>query len=120
MVAALTIFLWLCCQCLAVRLDCQTLWGQQHETLLAYLQYKQGCCLCVALVEEQRQQAADVQVKALADEADERLRQDALANKQCCLEANKRRLQPTGCAGQQTMLPQGSCMRCGVHRIGAC
>jgi hypothetical protein len=53
MVAAQTISLWLCRRRLYVRLACQTLRRQQCKAALARLQYKQDCCLCAALVEEQ-------------------------------------------------------------------
>ncbi len=82
MVAAQTIFLWLCRRRLHVRLARRTLRRQQRKAALAHLQYEQDCCSRAALAEEQRQQAAAVQAKALADKADERRWQDALAAEQ--------------------------------------
>jgi hypothetical protein len=64
MVAAQTIFLWLCRRRLHVRLAHQTLQGQQHEAALARLRYEQDCCLRMALAEEQQRQAAAVRAKA--------------------------------------------------------
>jgi hypothetical protein len=93
MAAAQTIFLWLRRCHLHVRLASQTSQQQQREAALARLQYKQDCCSRAVLAEEQHLQAAAVRAKALADEADERHRQDALAKEQCRHEANKRRLQ---------------------------
>jgi hypothetical protein len=80
MVAAQTIFLWLCRRRLHIRLAHQTSQRQQHKAALTRLQYKQDCCS--ALVEEQQRQAAAAQAMALADEADKRRRQDALATEQ--------------------------------------
>jgi hypothetical protein len=66
MAAAQTIFLWLCRRCLHVRLARQTLRRQQCEAALACLQYKQDCCSCAALAEEQQRQATAARAKALA------------------------------------------------------
>ncbi len=82
MVAAQTIFLWLCRCHLCVWLARQTLRQQQCEAALARLRYKQDCCSRAALAEEQRRQAAAAQAKALADEADKWRWQDALAAEQ--------------------------------------
>jgi hypothetical protein len=49
---------------------------------LAHLQHEQECCACALQAEEQRKQAAATRAKAIADEADERHRQDALAVEQ--------------------------------------
>ncbi len=94
MVADRTIFLWLCCCHLHIRLVRQTLQQQQLEAALAHLQYEQDCCLRAALVEKQHRQAAAARAKALADKATEQhcheaaAREKALANK-----ANKQRRQ---------------------------
>jgi hypothetical protein len=82
--AARTIFLWLRRRRLHIRLARQTLRQQQRKASLARLQYEQDCCSHVALTEEQRQQAAAVQAKALANEADKQHHQDALAALFCC------------------------------------
>jgi hypothetical protein len=82
MAAARTIFLWLRRRRLHIRLARQTLQQQQREAALPRLRYEQDCCSRAALAEEQRQQAAAARAKALADEADERRRQDALAAEQ--------------------------------------
>jgi hypothetical protein len=74
MAAAQTIFLWLRRHQLHVRLTRQTSRRQQREAALAHLQYKQDCCLCTALAEEQQRQAAAAQAMALADEADDQHR----------------------------------------------
>jgi hypothetical protein len=89
MAAAQTIFLW-CRRCrLHIWLAQQTLRQQQRKAALAHLQYKQDCCLHVALTEEQHQQAAASRVKALANKTDKQCRQDALAAKQHCQELAK-------------------------------
>ncbi len=93
MAAACIIFLWLCRRGLHVRLARQTSRQQQCKAALARLRYKQDCCSRAALVEEQCRLSAAAQEKTLADKADERHRQDALAKEQCCHEANKQRLQ---------------------------
>jgi hypothetical protein len=90
MATAQTIFLWLCRRCLYVRLARQTLRRQQRKAALAHLRYKQDCCLRAALAEEQRRQAAAARAKALANEADKRHRQDALAAEQRCRESAER------------------------------
>ncbi len=90
MAAAQIIFLWLCRQHLHAWLAHQTLRQQQHEVALACLQHKQECCARALQAEEQRKQAAATQAKALADEADERRRQDALAAEQCHQEWDER------------------------------
>ncbi len=90
MVAAQTTFLWLCCRRLHVGLARQTSRRQQHKAALALLQYKQDCCSRAVLAEEQCRQAAAVRAKALANEADERRRQDALAVEQRCRESAER------------------------------
>jgi hypothetical protein len=54
MAAARTIFLWPRRRRLHVRLARQTLRQQQWEAALARLRYEQDCCLCAALMEEQR------------------------------------------------------------------
>jgi hypothetical protein len=79
MAAAQTIFLWHCRCRLHIRLAHQTMRQQQRKATLARLQYKQDCCLRATLAEEQRRQAAAARVKALADKADERRWQGALA-----------------------------------------
>jgi hypothetical protein len=91
--AAHTIFLWLCRRRLHVQLARQTLRRQQREAALARLRYEQDCCSHAALAEEQCRQAAAAREKALANEADERRWQDALAKEQCHYEANDQRLQ---------------------------
>jgi hypothetical protein len=83
MAAAQTIFLWLRRRRLHVQLARQTLQQQQRKAALARLQYKQDRCSCAVLAEEQRRQAAAAQEKALADKADRRRRQDALAKERC-------------------------------------
>jgi hypothetical protein len=82
MTAAQTIFLWLCRRRLHVWLARQTSRRQQREAALARLGYKQDCCSRAALTEEQCWQAAAAQAKALANKADRRHRQDALAVEQ--------------------------------------
>jgi hypothetical protein len=84
MAAAQTIFLWRRRRRLHIRLAHQTLRQQQRKATLAHLGYEQNCCLHAALAEEQRQQAAAVQVKALADKADEWCRPDTLAAEHRC------------------------------------
>jgi hypothetical protein len=86
MVAAQTIFLWHCRCRLHIQLAHQTLRQQQREAALTRLQYKQDCCSCAALTEEQRPQAAAAQAKALANKAEEWRQQDALAAEQYCRE----------------------------------
>jgi hypothetical protein len=128
MAAARTIFLWLRRCRLHVRLARQTSWRQQRKATLARLQYKQDCCSCAALAEEQRQQAAAAREKTLADKADERRRQDALAKEQCHHEANKRRLQdalaneqrPHEAAAHSGIGGTGTCRRVMLQRYGGC
>jgi hypothetical protein len=90
MAAARTIFLWLCRRRLHARLACQTLRRQQCEAALARLQHEQECCARVLQAEEQCKQAAAARAKAVANKADERRRQDALAVEQCRRELDKR------------------------------
>ncbi len=90
MVATQTIFLWCRRRRLHIRIARQTLRQQQSKAALACLGYKHDCCLHAALAEEQRWQAATAQVKALADKADERHRQDVLAMEQHYRELAKR------------------------------
>jgi hypothetical protein len=72
MAAARTIFLWLCCHRLHARLAQLTSRQQQCEAALACLQYEQECCAHGVLAEEQRQQGATAQAKALANKANKR------------------------------------------------
>jgi hypothetical protein len=51
--AARTIFLWLRCRRLHIRLARQTSRRQQQEAALTRLRYKQDCCSRAALAEEQ-------------------------------------------------------------------
>jgi hypothetical protein len=78
--AARTIFLWLCCRRLHIRLVRQTSRRQQREAALARLRYEQDCCRRVALPEEQRRQAVAARAKAAINKATKQLRQveDAL------------------------------------------
>jgi hypothetical protein len=114
MAAARTIFLWLCRRRLYVRLARQILRRQQRKAALARLQYKQDCCSRTALVEEQRRQAAAVQAKALADKADKRRRQDALATKQ-----RRRELAKRAAATAESALAKEGCLRESAERAAA-
>jgi len=69
--AARVIFLWLRRQRLFARLARQTLRQLQREVALAHMQHEQECCAHALQAMEQRRQAAAVQAKAIADEANE-------------------------------------------------
>ena len=70
--AARVIFLWFRRRRLFVRLTRQTLRRLLHEVALACMQHEQECCARALQAMEQRRQAAAAQVKAIADEANER------------------------------------------------
>jgi hypothetical protein len=71
MAAATTIFFWLCPRCLQIRLAQKTARRQQREAALTCLQYKQECCMRMAMADKWQQQVATTREKALANEADE-------------------------------------------------
>jgi hypothetical protein len=52
MAAAQTIFLWLCCRCLKIRLAQMTARRQQRKAALARLRYEQECCTRAAMADK--------------------------------------------------------------------